>query len=135
MQTCNITYKNKNAQNKRYSIHWPDDHSCKCWNSQAVFSSSLNDKVLYHNCERILDCSCRCIVAFWNEREDWLRTPVETGYLIPPPLLPSPHPLMAFSWSWGCCWLHKEPRVYETLCTISYHLYNLKNVENTHGGV
>ena len=25
--------------------------------------------------------------------------------------------------------------VYDTLCAICYHLYNLKNVKNTHGGV
>ena len=28
------------------------------------------------------------------------------------------------------CW-----RTYEKLCTIWYHLYNLKNVKNTHEGV
>ena len=28
-----------------------------------------------------------------------------------------------------------EYNIYETLCTIWYHLYNSKNVKNTHGGV
>ena len=26
-------------------------------------------------------------------------------------------------------------KVYEMLCVIWYHLYNLKNIKNTHGGV
>ena len=48
------------------------------------------------------------------------------------------------SWDYCAKWYQEDERnwlwhdmiyLYETLCTIWYHLYNFKNVKNTHGGV
>ena len=36
---------------------------------------------------------------------------------------------------WTICFTSKKATVFVTLCTIWHHLYNLKNVKNTHGGV
>ena len=40
-----------------------------------------------------------------------------------------------FNHSCALTYLRPMPLSYETLCSIRYHLYNLKNMENTHGGV